>query len=610
MMTRAVTTLVLLFLLAIPAASHGGIFSFFGKGKAAKEKPPQEEVIKDEPVKSADEFVPPEGAVRTEDYRDVYKTDGGEGDSTLAEEQEDLEEGDFFDEYDSEKDPDLFGDDTASFGEEETEPGVSVEEILLGASTDEALLKLARVYVNKRDYRKAALAYQRIIEDFPGSKVKYDAFYELGYLRYRDGRLKESRMLLKYIVSSWSVEYDLKEKARTLLKDIDSIYFKSKHVGNKLSIGALLPLDGNYSKFGEAALSGILLAAETFSGGSVPVEVYVRNVGPDPESARDAIDDLVNKKKVRALVGPFFSSSAFEAARYAQNKHVPMIALSQRKELTDIGDYIFRNSLMPAEQSAMVAGYAFNRLGSRKFAVLYPNNYYGTALARSFASEVEKLGGEVVSVASYAPGAKDFSAELREIFGIEEEERKEGRRLIKEYTPSIEVDALFIPEYYHTVSLIVPYLEYFNIEGVQLLGSNGWNSEKLVDFAGKSVEGAVFTDGFFVKSSRPGTVEFRERFRKTFGRDPGVIESQSYDAATALFSTLATGDFKWTDWGAVRDRLRGLDGFKGSVGSLSFDDKREAVKDIYLLTVKRGSIVELKGGQKALRRGRAPGGDD
>jgi ABC-type branched-subunit amino acid transport system substrate-binding protein len=611
MSLKATTAAVVLLLLFLPAASQGGLFSIFGKGGKA-DKPAEEEVVTEEPVPADDEFVPPEGAVRTEDFRDVYRGEGEEGElggvdegeegaPLLTEEPVYVDEGDaeadLLEEYDPDKDPDLFEADLFE-GEavmEEEDPGPSIEEILLGASTDAALLKLARVYAGKGDFRKAALAYQRIIEDFPRSKVRFDAFYELGYLRYRDGRLKESRMFLKYILASWTVEYALKDKARELLKEIDAIYYRGKYLGSKISIGALLPLEGAYAKFGEAALAGLLLAAETFSGGSVPVEVYVRNVGPEPEEARAAIDELVTKKKVRAIIGPLFSSSASVAATYAQNKHVPLIALSQKDKLTEAGDFIFRNALMPDEQATLVAGYAFNGLGARNFAILYPKSYYGTALASSFAEEVKRRGGEIVSVATYTPGARDFSVELREIFGIEEEERTEGRRTIKEYTPSIEVDALYIPEYYQTVSLIVPYLEYFNIDGVQLLGSNGWNSGKLVEFAGKVVEGAVFADGFFVESARPGTVEFRARFKKTFRRDPGVIESQSYDAATALISALAQGDFKWTSWGAVRDRLEGVTGLAGSAGPLSFDENREAVKELYLLTVAGGRIVELTG---------------
>ncbi len=56
----------------------------------------------------------------------------------------------------------------------------------------------------------------------------------------------------------------------------------------------------------------------------------MRETGGDPEQTRDAIDDLVNKKKVRGIVGPLLSSVAGEAARSAQSRHVPMITLSQK----------------------------------------------------------------------------------------------------------------------------------------------------------------------------------------------------------------------------------------------------------------------------------------
>jgi ABC-type branched-subunit amino acid transport system substrate-binding protein len=251
---------------------------------------------------------------------------------------------------------------------------------------------------------------------------------------------------------------------------------------------------------------------------------------------------------------------------------------------------------MPAVQASMVARYAYNNLSKRNFAILHPRNNYGATLARFFAAEVERLGGEVVSTVSYKPGVRDFSTQLVEMFEIEETERMEGRRTIKEYTQTLQVDALYIPEYYQTVSLIVPYLEYYNIEELQLLGSNGWNTMKLIELNGKSVEDAVFADGFFAGSTRPETVEFVERFREAYGHVPGVLEAQAYDSASALFAALSENDFKWMDWRTVRNGVKGTTDLRGSSGSLSFDENGEAMKRLFLLAVERGRIIEVEGG--------------
>jgi ABC-type branched-subunit amino acid transport system substrate-binding protein len=579
--------LIPLFLVSVSAPARGGLFDFLkrDRGRSIEEHRGRTELpVEVVPTQPAETFEPEEQPGPADESPAEAAEGGGPA-------------GEAGDEYGTEgSGDDFYGDELddtyeADSGDAAYSPGL--EEILFGASTDEALLRLARIYASKGEFGHAAAAYQRLIEDFPGSNFKYEAFYELGFLRYRKGRLREARLLLKYVTSSWRVDYELKNNARVLLDDIKSIYSRGKKRPRSVSIGVLLPLKRGYAKFGEAALRGVLLAAEVFGGKGIRVEVHVRDTGGDPELTRAAIDDLVTEKRVRGIVGPLLSSVAEEAARSAQSRHVPMITLSQKAGVTGIGDFIFRSSLMPSVHAGMVARYSYNVLGKRRFSILHPRNNYGTTLARSFAAEVERLGGTVVSKVSYRPGAMDFSAELVEMFGIEETERKEGRRTVKEYETTLEIDALYIPEYYRSVSLIVPYIEYYNIKEVQLLGSNGWNTTKLIELNGKSVEEAVFADGFFAGSGRPDTVRFVERFRMAYGRTPGVLEAQAYDATVAFFAVLAENDFKWIEWRAVRNGIRETRELPGASGILSFDETGDVLKSPFLLAIDGRRIVEV-----------------
>src|SRR4030067_3201452 len=61
---------------------------------------------------------------------------------------------------------------------------------------DEALLALARIYSANKDYPKATEACQKIALDFPDSRFRYDALYELGNVMYRTGRLSEALSVL------------------------------------------------------------------------------------------------------------------------------------------------------------------------------------------------------------------------------------------------------------------------------------------------------------------------------------------------------------------------------------------------------------------------------
>ncbi|MBI1910852.1 MAG: penicillin-binding protein activator [Deltaproteobacteria bacterium] len=498
---------------------------------------------------------------------------------------------------------------TASYGAERDLPSIfeeldikgpeknTVEELeqyirshAFGESVDEALLRLARIHAQGKDTNKAIDTYQKLLEQFPDSRFKFDALYELGTLRYKTGKLKDAKSLVSAVSASRDVTVGLRAKAARLLKEIESA--SNGSILNTPAIGVLLPLKGNYNQFGEDALSGVLLAADVFGDRNGSVEVIVKNVGADPSTVEGTVAELSANNRVAGIVGPLLSSTAFETARQAQKKGIPVITLSQKDGLPEVGDYVFRNFLTPRQQASGLAEYAVKKLGNKRIVMLYPQSNYGIELAKLFEKEVKRYGGEVVKQVQYAQGATDFSEEMKRAFAVQVKERKEGRKRVKEFTPTLKADALFIPDSYEAVNLITPYLDYYGIKDIQLLGSNGWNSPKLVEAGAKGVEGAIFVDGFYADSSREGTEEFTGRFKQVYGRAPGVLEAQAYDAARILILAANGENNEMPDRLAVKNKLHQIKNFNGASGNLRFDGNGEAVKNLFILTVKDGQITE------------------
>lgn len=454
--------------------------------------------------------------------------------------------------------------------------------------TDEALFRLAEIELENKKFRKAVGHFQKILDRFPESRFRSEALYGLGYSQYRSGRMIEAKTTLRSVVESPSTTLTMKVKARRLLETISEVASSPLTEPEGFAISALLPLKGVYSKFGEAALKGILLAADVFGSGTIEVKpVDTAGGGPWVEKR---IIEISTDARVMGLVGPLASKTAQAAAKRAQKEKIPIIVLSQKQGVADTGNYVFRNFLTPATQAESIATYAYDMLEKRKFAVLYPTNRYGVELARRFKKEIEALGGKIVNEVSYKPGQKDFAEELEFLFGIEVEEEVKGRRYTRRYTPTVEIDALYIPDYPEAVGQIAPYLAFYSIKEVQLLGSNGWNSPRLLKLAGEYVEGSVFVDGFFSGSERPGAKQFTERFTKVYGHPPGVIEAQAYDAAMMLMAAVTDGGGSRAD---VRDTLEEYYVFEGATGPIRFDYSGDAVKRLFLLTVERKKIVEI-----------------
>lgn len=357
------------------------------------------------------------------------------------------------------------------------------------------------------------------------------------------------------------------------------------------AIGVILPLSGKYAGFGEEALKGALLAAGVFNKGiDIPIEIVVKDSKDDPDAAAKAVKELAEDESVIAIVGPLLSVTAFEAAKKAQGLKMPIITLSQRDGLPQIGDYVFRNFMTQNMQARAIARYAADTLKFKKVAVFYPDNQYGKGLAAPFKDELKMNNAEVAAEGTYAEGQTDFSKEIKKLFKVKETEKKEGRRVVKTFNPMLSVDALYIPDYFDTASIIASHLAYFNIKGVRLLGSNGWNSPRLVELGGKYIEDAVFVDSFFPSSPRQETRLFVGKFLETYGMQAGALEAEAHDAVSMIISVLKNGNMNRED---VRNGLAKTKDFKGAAGSITFDADGDALKDLFILTVKNGEIVQL-----------------
>lgn len=462
---------------------------------------------------------------------------------------------------------------------------------------DEALFRLADIYMEAKDFENASRVYQRLLFKFPDSGFTLDALYGLGYCQYRFGQLSAATNTLENLASNPLTSLLTRVKSTILLDQIYSVAATFEEIdgesGDGYAIGAILPLEGDYAEFGERALKGILLAANVFGGTGEPVEVYVRELGDERGAAKIVVNELARLKRVQAIVGLLLRDAALEVAKRAQQRRLPIIALSQREGLPRTGSYVFRSFMTLSKQAETLAKYAYDVKEFRRFAILSPRNTYGRKLAEAFNIEVLKLGGEVVAENTYVVGKSDFAVELKELFKLETFERLEGRRLIRESTPGVEVDALFIPDNYDAVAQIAPYLAFYGLQDVVLLGSNGWNSPFLIELAEEHVEGAVFVDGFFAKSVRAETKEFVERFKRVYGYEPGLLEAESYDAAMLALLSMSTIQDEFQDRNAVRDRLLSAGLYHGATGNINFDATGEALKDLFLLTVEDGRIKEV-----------------
>ena len=105
----------------------------------------------------------------------------------------------------------------------------------------------------------------------------------------------------------------------------------------------------------------------------------------------------------------------------AQEKRIPIITLSQKENIAEIGDYVFRNFITPKMQVETIVSYAIDMLGLSRFAILYPDDKYGTGFMTLFQDEVMAYGGEIVAVEPYNPDQTDFAEPIKTLLEFQNE---------------------------------------------------------------------------------------------------------------------------------------------------------------------------------------------
>ncbi|MDT8423155.1 MAG: penicillin-binding protein activator [Desulfuromonadales bacterium] len=367
------------------------------------------------------------------------------------------------------------------------------------------------------------------------------------------------------------------------------------------TVGAVLPLTGRFGPFGNQVKRGMELALALHNAQNQPIDILFRDSAGEALRAEQAVAQLANEERVLAIAGPLTGQGAVNAARLAQHERTPLLTLSQRDGLPDIGEYVFRNALTNRQQVKALVRYAMEQ-GKKSFAVLAPDSPFGHKMAQLFAEEALLSNGLVIASEFYPPEATTFDREIKRLMGVDpdrhedeispaEKEATELADLFYPEMPSVDFDALFIPDYAARIGLVAPQVVYYGIDDVQLLGINGWNSPDLTRLAGQFVEGAIFVDGFFRYSPYPFVQEFVERFYTRYNEEPQILEALGFDAAGIILTLLARPEITTRD--QLRLALLQLANYPGVTGATSFTLNGDVDKVLFLLQVQNGNIVQI-----------------
>ncbi|HEY3365128.1 MAG TPA: ABC transporter substrate-binding protein [Symbiobacteriaceae bacterium] len=345
-----------------------------------------------------------------------------------------------------------------------------------------------------------------------------------------------------------------------------------------IKVGAVFILSGGNSGYGIAQRAGVELARDEINkaGGinGAQLEVIFEDSQGNKDLAINAFRKLIDKDEVTALIGPTLSTEMFGAGPVAQQSAIPALGISNTVNgITDIGNYIFRNSLPEAAILPYTVKQAIAKYSLKKVAVMWASNDdFSNGGYTIFKQELAKNNIAITTEASFNVKDTEFGAQLTKVLATNP-------------------DGIVLSALYQEAALVMVQARKMGYKG-PFIGGNGFNSPALLEVAKEAADGAIVGSPWFPGRDDPKAKKFVADFTAKTGKAPDQFAAQAFDGmylmATAIKNANSTNRDK------VRDALAAIKNLEGVTGKFSFDANRNPDMAPTILIIKGGAYTELK----------------
>lgn len=309
----------------------------------------------------------------------------------------------------------------------------------------------------------------------------------------------------------------------------------------QIRVGLILPLSapGNAGLAAQSMKNAAEMALAEFKQPNI--QLLVNDDGGTPQGASAAAQQAL-AGGAEIIVGPLFAQSVTAVGQIARQRGVPVIAFSTDASVAAPGVHLL--SFLPETDVRRIVDYAVSR-GKRSFAVLLPDNAYGSVIEAAIQQDVPRRGGRIVVLEKYPVDPGRTAEAIRRVA-----------------QSASHADALFIPDDGTMVPNILQQLAAagVNLKRIQLLGTGLWADNP--QLAGdKLAEG-----GWYPAPDSAGFRSFATRYRARYGQDPVRTATLSYDAVALVAALVKTqGTQRFTE-----QVLTNSSGFAGIDGVFRF----------------------------------------
>jgi len=317
----------------------------------------------------------------------------------------------------------------------------------------------------------------------------------------------------------------------------------------------------------------IFLKEKNYTMGGRKVELTVADSGGVPAQARTKLQELVEREKVQAVVGPLAAFEALAMDDYIRTAQVPVLPVAGAEDMTQrkANPWFVRATSTSAQCAYPMADYCAKELKWKRMAVIADDFAYGHEMLGGFQQVFEDAGGTLAQKLFSPLNAPDYGSYIAQI--------------------KPDVDGVFLG---FAGANGFRFLKQYNEYGMKtpIVGGMTAFDEVAVRNMGDYAIGKLSSCWYTAQLDNPINKRFVATYVKENGYDPGQYASGTYLYGEVLAAAIGALKGKIEDKNAFIKALRAVrvDTLRGPI---RFDDYGNVVGNIYIRKVEKrdGKLV-------------------
>ncbi|MGE5200945.1 MAG: ABC transporter substrate-binding protein [Acidobacteriota bacterium] len=302
------------------------------------------------------------------------------------------------------------------------------------------------------------------------------------------------------------------------------------------------------------------------------VELITADTAGNPSIARTRAQELVERNKAHAMIGPLATNEALAIDDYVRQSEVPMITTTSSATVDakshKPNPWVLHAFGTAPQVTYALGDYAAKTLGYKRVAIVAEDFTYGYEGAGGFQLAFEAAGGKIVQKLWPPLNQPEYGP------------------IVAQIKP--DVDAIYMGfAGINPLRFLKTYSEYGLKAKIPVLGNTTSTDEGILRNMGDEALGVVTAGWYAAGLETPDNQKFVAGIRAQFGRDPGFYTAGPYTALLILEAALNAVSGKAENKEAFLKALRAVRLAGGPVGPIHLDEFGTPIMDIHIRRVER-----------------------